>query len=82
MNFILRGFGNKATMLVILDMICLFEELSKKQLNVTHSKFLPLSVKNLILDQIKFDNIRNIKKIGVLLSGDMWQKTQLEDSIE
>lgn len=46
------------------------------------TKMLPLAMKNLILDQIKFENVTNIKKVGILLSGDIWEKTELEDDLE
>lgn len=50
--------------------------------NVVGTKYLPLAMKNLVLDQIKYENVKNIKKVGILLSGDMWEKTELEDNIE
>lgn len=49
---------------------------------VDNSKCLPLAVKNLILDQIKFENVKNIHKLGVLLGGDIWERTELEEDVK
>ena len=72
----------KVNTLIFLNSLCLFEGTMKILFNVVGTKYLPLAMKNLVLDQIKYENVKNIKKVGILLSGDMWEKTELEDSIE
>lgn len=79
---ILRHFGNRTPSLLIASMICLFEEVIKKEINIQYSKYLPLALRNLIIDNIKYTNMKNILKQGVLLSGDIWEKANLEENIE
>ena len=77
----IREFSSKKNILMLLDYYCLFGELLKHIFNVGYSKFMVLAMKNLLMEIIKYDNIRNIKKIGVLLNGDLWEKTDLDESL-
>ena len=66
---------------MLLNYYCLFGELLKHIFNVEYSKYMVLAMKNLLMEIIKYDNVKNIKKIGVLLSGDIWEITSLDESL-
>ena len=66
---------------MLLNYYCLFDELLKHIFNVEYSKYMVLAMKNLLMEIIKYDNVKNIKKIGVLLSGDIWEITSLDESL-
>ena len=57
-------------------------EMLKYYFSVNYSKFLEMQTKNLILENIKFKNLHNIKKIGILLGGDNWKRVALQDDHE
>ena len=66
---------------MLLNYYCLFGELLKHIFNVDYSKYMVLAMKNLLMEIIKYDNVKNIKKVGVLLGGDIWEITSLDDSL-
>lgn len=61
---------------------CLFLELIKYYFNTDYSKYLHLQTKNLVLDGIKIKNLHNIKKVGILLGGDIWKRVALQEDHE
>ena len=69
---------SKKNILIILNLICLFEKLLKLKFQVDYSKYLNLSIKNYLLEEIKNENRNTSNKILVLLANDVWDKTTLE----
>ena len=53
---------SKKKFLMILNLICLFSKLLKFKFEVDYSKYLNLSLKNYIVNQIKFENRNNLSR--------------------
>ena len=68
----------KKIILTILNLFCLFEKLLKLQFGVDYSKYLNLSLKNFIVNQIKFENRCILDKSLVLLQNEVWKKFLLD----
>ena len=78
MNNIIKDFSSKKNIILIFSYFCVFFEISKKKFNLNYSKLFSLSLKNLVNEHIKNENLRNINKLNILLSGDLWEKTDIE----
>jgi hypothetical protein len=61
---------------------CLFLEYIKFNFNLEYSKYLSLQTKNIVLENLKYQIIGSIKKIGFILSGDNWKRVALQDDHE
>jgi hypothetical protein len=61
---------------------CLFLEYCKFNFNLDYSKYLSLQTKNLVLDNLKYQVIGSIKKVGFILGGDNWKRVALQDDHE
>jgi hypothetical protein len=61
---------------------CLFLEFIKFNFNLDYSKYLSLQTKNLALDNLKYQVVGSIKKIGFILNGDNWKRVALHDDHE
>lgn len=82
LNFTIREFNVKRNIILIVMYLSLFSELIKSYFNVEYSKFLHIQTKNMVMEHSKYQNIRNIKKIGILLSGDSLKRVALQDDHE
>ena len=80
MIFFLKHFQSKTNILIILNCICLFSELLKIKFGVNYSKYLNLSAKNLVVDLMKNDTYKDIQKICTFISGEIFQKTLLNEN--
>lgn len=60
----------------------LFLEKSKDFFKVQYSKYILINMNEIILENLKYNNIQSIRKIGVLLSGDNWKRVALQDDHE
>lgn len=78
----LRYFVNKKPILITATLICLFEQLIKSKMAIDYSKYLPLALRNMIINNMKFTNLKNIIKQSVLLTQDIWNKKNLEEDFE
>jgi hypothetical protein len=85
---ILRIFSNFVKGINIRNMAyiagynCLFLEHNKINFNLDYSKYLSLQTKNLVLDNLKYQVIGSVKKIGYILGGDNWKRIALQDEHE
>jgi hypothetical protein len=70
---------NYKNMMYLVIYNCLFSELIKFYFKVDYSKYLVMQSKTQVLESIKFRNIQNIKKVGILLGGDNWKRAALQD---
>jgi hypothetical protein len=61
---------------------CLFSEFIKANFSLEYSKYLNLQTKNIVLNNLKFQIIQSIKKVGILLGGDNWKRIALQDDHE
>lgn len=62
--------------------LSLFSEIAKFYFEVEYAKHLPLVGKNMVLENITFNNIQSIKKVGILMGGDNWKRAPLQDGHE
>ena len=76
----LQGITKKK-LLRIINLICLFEKLMKIKFSVKYNKYLNESLKNVLINQIKFENKKVIEKSMLLLSNDIWDKNTLDPSV-
>lgn len=77
-NNLIRELNYKNMMYLVIYN-CLFSELIKFYFKVDYSKYLAMQSKTQVLESIKFKNIQNIKKVGILLGGDNWKRAALQD---
>jgi len=47
-----------------------------------NSKYIYKQMHEIILENMKFNNLQAIRKIGILLSGDNWKRVALQDDHE
>lgn len=73
---------NKKNMIYVLIYCSLFVEVIKKYFNVEMTGYLEVESKSLFLDYLKYQNMQNIKKVGILLGGDNWKRVALNDDHE
>ena len=71
---------SKKKFLIILNLICLFSKLLKFKFEVDYSKYLNLSLKNYIVNQIKLENRNNLSRAITLLPNDIWDIILLDPS--
>ena len=71
---------SKKTILVLINIICIFEKLLKIKFNVKYNKYINSELKNFIIEQIKLENKNVIKKAIDLLPNDIWNKILLDSS--
>ena len=72
---------SKKNILIIINLICLFEKYVKIKFRVKYNKYINSALKNFIINQIKLENKKIIDKSIVLLSKDIWEKNTLDPSI-
>ena len=72
---------SKKNLLIIINLICLFEKYLKIKFRVKYNKYINSVLKNFIINQIKLENKKVIDKSIVLLSKDIWEKNTLDPSI-
>jgi hypothetical protein len=80
-NYFSKELNIKNLMYLVLY-TCLFSEISKIYFLTDYSKYFDLQIKNLVLENLKFNIITSIKKIGILLGGDNWKRVALQDDHE
>ncbi len=80
-NNVIREF-NLRNIVNVVVFNCLFSEYIKANFGIEYSKFLNLQTKNLILNNLKFQIIQSVKKVGILLGGDNWKRIALHDDHE
>ncbi len=80
-NYVIREF-NLRNLVNLVTYNCLFSEYIKINFNIEYSKYLNLQTKNLVLNNLKFQIIQSIKKVGILLGGDNWKRIALQDDHE
>ncbi len=73
---------NKKNMIYILIYSSLFVEVMKSYFKVEMTGYLEVESKSLFLDYLKYQNMQNIKKVGILLGGDNWKRVALNDDHE
>ena len=70
----------KKFFLIIINLLCLFGKLLQYKFDVNYSKYLNLSLKNYIVNQIKSENKNVLNRALILLKNDYWEKTVLDKS--
>ena len=70
----------KKNLLIIINLLCLFEKLLKIKFNVKYNKYLNVALKNTLIDIIKYENKKVIDKAMALLPNDIWEKNTLDKS--
>ncbi len=80
-NNVIREF-NLRNIVNLVAYNCLFSEYIKANFVMEYSKYLNLQTKNLVLNNLKFQIIQSIKKVGILLGGDNWKRIALQDDHE
>ena len=71
---------SKKKLLILLNMICLFEKLLKIKLNVKYNKYINSALKTFLIKLIKFENKKVIDKVMTLLSKEKFDKKIIDSS--
>ena len=82
-NVILKRYAMKELVMIVVGYVCVFDAYVREGIEGGgESKCVEYEVKNMVLEQIKYENVNALKKIEVLLYGDIWQRTTIENDIE
>ena len=73
---------NKKNMVCLLIYCSLFVEVMKSYFRVEFTGYLEIEARSFFMDYIKYQNMQNIKKVGILLGGDNWKRIALQDDHE
>jgi len=73
---------NKKNMVCLLIYCSLLIEVMKSYFRVEFTGYLEIEARSLFMDYIKYQNMQNIKKVGILLGGDNWKRIALQDDHE
>lgn len=72
--------------MIVVGYVCVFDAYVREEGTegggIGESKSVEYEVRNMVLEQIKYENVNALKKIEVLLYGDIWQRTTIENDIE
>ena len=71
---------SKKIVLILINLICLFEKLLKIKFKVKYNKYINFELKNFIIDLVKLENKNVIEKAITLLSNENWEKKVLDAS--
>ena len=72
---------SKQNLLIIINLICLFEKLLKIKFGVKYNKYINITLKNFLINKIKLENKKIIDNSIILLLKDIWDKNTLDPSI-
>jgi hypothetical protein len=85
-NVILKRYAMKELVMIVVGYVCVFDAYVREEGSegggIGESKSVEYEVRNMVLEQIKYENVNALKKIEVLLYGDIWQRTTIENDIE
>ena len=82
-NVILKRYAMKELVMIAVGYVCVFDAYVREGIEGgAESKYVEYEVRNMVLEQIKYENVNALKKIEVLLYGDIWQRTAIENVIE
>ena len=81
-NVILKRYAMKELVMIVVGYVCVFDVYVREEGGIGESKSVEYEVRNMVLEQIKYENVNALKKIEVLLYGDIWQRTTIENDIE